>query len=105
MFYDFEDHQSFYHDVQINEHCEGDAVVALDSKAGEERVVNRLERTTKERVNNLKEVLEAVENEGLSGRQRRATTCSAPRTDSVLTITPSQATSSTGVTGRTVPRP
>lgn len=64
VFHDFEDHRFFYHDVQIDEHCEGDAVVALDSKAGEERVVKRMERTTKKRVNNLEEVLEAVEEEG-----------------------------------------
>ena len=64
VFRDFEDHQFYYHDVQVDEDKEGDAAVPLDSEAGEERVVDRMEMTTKARVSNLEEILEGVEEEG-----------------------------------------
>ena len=64
VFHDSEDHRFFYHDVQADEDREGDAVAPLDSEAGEERIVDRMKKTTKARVSNLEEILEAVEEEG-----------------------------------------
>lgn len=64
VFHDFEDHRFYYHDAQVDEDQEGDVVVPLDSDAGEERIVDRMEKTTKARVSNLEEILEAVEEEG-----------------------------------------
>lgn len=63
VFEQVEDHDFFYHDVQVDEEQDEKPVVPLDSEAGEERIVEKIEQTTESRVNNLKKILDVVEDE------------------------------------------
>ena len=59
VFRDFEDHQFYYSEVQLDD--EEPAVVALDTEEGQARLTDRMEQTTETREANLQKILNAVE--------------------------------------------
>ena len=59
VFRDFEDHQFYYSNVQLDDE-DGLAVVTLDSEEGQARLSDRMEQTAEARETNLQKLMDAV---------------------------------------------
>ncbi len=78
LFQDYEANRFYYHNVQIASNEEGAAIVPLQSEQGQDRVVERLEQTTKTRKQNLKTILDVVREAGSIEEAVRDTDLFAP---------------------------